>query len=104
MGSAISSDSPTREYSRAYLYHLLEVRELLGNMLLVQHNLYVYAGFFAAIRKHIRAGTLIRFVSWFLRTQTCEPAEAPTRPTAGSAGFSKKRKARAAPDEASPEK
>merc|ERR1712203_1235526 len=97
--SAISPDSPTHDYSRAYLYHLHEVRELLGTMLLVQHNLYVYAGFFAAIRKHIRAGTFTRFVSWFLRTQIFQPPAPPQRSTAGSAGFSsKKRKAQAEAD------
>mmetsp|Transcript_137458 Transcript_137458/g.293761 ORF Transcript_137458/g.293761 Transcript_137458/m.293761 type:complete len:479 (-) Transcript_137458:62-1498(-) len=74
----ISADSPVSQYSRAYLYHLLEVRELLGTMLLAQHNLYVYSSFFAAMRDHIRRGTLRRFVAWFVETQTCELTVAPT--------------------------
>eukprot|EP00930_Biecheleria_cincta_P036716 TRINITY_DN25162_c0_g1_i1.p1 TRINITY_DN25162_c0_g1~~TRINITY_DN25162_c0_g1_i1.p1 ORF type:complete len:460 (-),score=80.81 TRINITY_DN25162_c0_g1_i1:39-1382(-) len=70
--SPISQDSPVKQYSRAYLYHLHEVRELLGTMLLAQHNFYVYRCFFEAIRGHIERGSLRRFVAWFLRTQTCE--------------------------------
>lgn len=73
----IDEGSPVRQYCRAYLYHLLEVHELLGYMLLAQHNLHVYSGFFAAIRKHIREGTLRQFAAWFLQTQTCEPPAAP---------------------------
>mmetsp|Transcript_5261 Transcript_5261/g.7643 ORF Transcript_5261/g.7643 Transcript_5261/m.7643 type:complete len:455 (-) Transcript_5261:97-1461(-) len=73
----ICEASPVRQYSRAYLYHLLEACEMLGTMLLVQHNLHVYSNFFAAIREHIQQGSLRQFASWFLRTQTAEPPEAP---------------------------
>jgi len=73
----IDETSVVRQYSRAYFYHLLEVRELLGTQLLVRHNLQVYENFFASVREHIRKGTLRRFAAWFLRTQTCEPV-APT--------------------------
>mmetsp|Transcript_104101 Transcript_104101/g.333780 ORF Transcript_104101/g.333780 Transcript_104101/m.333780 type:complete len:176 (+) Transcript_104101:1055-1582(+) len=69
----ITPQSPVRQYSRAYLYHLHEVHELLGTMLLVHHNLYVYREFFAAIRRHTSQGSLRRFAAWFMRTQTCEP-------------------------------
>lgn len=72
----ISENSPVRQYSRAYLHHLFQVRELLGTMLLVQHNLFVYNNFFTAIRSHIRNGTLRQFATWFLTTQTEEPPEA----------------------------
>jgi len=68
----ISENSPVKQYSRAYLYHLHEVHELLGTMLLAQHNLFMYRCFFAAIREHITAGTLRSFAAWFLQTQTCE--------------------------------
>ncbi|CAJ1344961.1 unnamed protein product, partial [Effrenium voratum] len=71
----ISETSPVRQYSRAYLYHLHEVHELLGTMLLAQHNLHVYLNFFEAIRSHIRQDTLQRFAAWFLRTQTCAAPE-----------------------------
>lgn len=73
----ISETSPVQQYSRAYLYHLLEAREMLGTMLLVQHNLHVYSNFFEAIRGQIQQGSLRQFAAWFLRTQTAEPPELP---------------------------
>mmetsp|Transcript_696 Transcript_696/g.2019 ORF Transcript_696/g.2019 Transcript_696/m.2019 type:complete len:476 (-) Transcript_696:168-1595(-) len=69
----ISQTSFVSQYSRAYVCHLLGVRELLGTMLLVQHNLHAYDMLFAAIREHIRQGTFRHFAAWFMRTQTCEP-------------------------------
>jgi len=69
----ISEDSPVRQYNRAYLRHLLEVRELLGTMLLAQHNLEAYERFCTALHCHIQKGSIRRFASWFLATQTCEP-------------------------------
>lgn len=76
----ISSDSPVAQYSRAYLYHLHEVRELLGTMILAKHNICLYASLFDAIRKHILQGTFRSFVAWFLRTQTCDAADAVPEP------------------------
>eukprot|EP00933_Yihiella_yeosuensis_P003167 TRINITY_DN10563_c2_g1_i1.p1 TRINITY_DN10563_c2_g1~~TRINITY_DN10563_c2_g1_i1.p1 ORF type:complete len:448 (-),score=72.97 TRINITY_DN10563_c2_g1_i1:85-1428(-) len=77
----LSPDCPVKQYSRAYLYHLHEVHELLGTMLLAKHNLYRFRCLFAAIREHIQKGTIRQFVAWFLHTQTCEPpAETETRP------------------------
>lgn len=66
----ISEASPVKQYSRAYLFHLFQVRELLGTMLLTQHNLHAYSGLFTAIRKHILGGTLRRYAAWFIQTQT----------------------------------
>jgi len=68
----IMKGSSVSQYCRAYLCHLLNVRELLGTMLLTQHNLDMYVRLFDAIRQHIVKGTLGRFASWFLRTQTQE--------------------------------
>lgn len=70
--SPISKDSPVRQYSRAYLYHLREAREMLATILLAQHNLHVYTAFFAAVREHIRVGSLASFASWFAETQICD--------------------------------
>lgn len=72
----ISESSPVRQYSRAYLYHLHEVHELLGTMLLAEHNLNLYLKFFEALRSHIKSGTLQKFAAWFLQTQTCDAPEA----------------------------
>lgn len=80
----ISPSSPVKQYSRAYLYHLHEVHELLGTMLLAQHNFFVYRNFFEAIRRHVREGSIRRYATWFLKTQTCEgppPEKAPERPS-----------------------
>lgn len=78
----ISAASPAAQYSRAYLHHLFEVRELLGTMLLAQHNLHAYECLFAAMRSHIERGTIRLFASWFLRTQTLEAPHAdPSGPT-----------------------
>eukprot|EP00435_Cladocopium_sp_Y103_P041934 s2291_g11.t1 len=61
---ASGESSPVRQYSRAYLYHLHEVHELLGTMLLAEHNLNLYLKFFEALRSHIKSGTLQKFAAW----------------------------------------
>lgn len=73
----ISATSPSKQYSRAYLYHLLEVRELLGTMLLAQHNLDAYRSLFAVIQQHVKKGSIKHFATWFLRTQTSDAAATP---------------------------
>lgn len=46
-------DSPVNRYSRAYLHHLFKADEMLGPMLLTQHNLYYYQHLMAGIREAI---------------------------------------------------
>jgi queuine tRNA-ribosyltransferase len=48
-------------FSRAYLHHLTKAGEILGGMLLTQHNLTYYADLMAALRIAIRAGRLAEF-------------------------------------------
>ncbi len=51
------SDCPaTRDYSRAYLHHLVKSGEMLGAMLLSWNNLAYYEGLMADVRAAIRAG------------------------------------------------
>ncbi|MES2985113.1 MAG: tRNA guanosine(34) transglycosylase Tgt [Pseudomonadota bacterium] len=54
-----ATHSPINRYSRAYLHHLFKADEMLGPMLLTQHNLHYYqelmAGIRAAIANHILA-------------------------------------------------
>eukprot|EP00928_Gymnodinium_smaydae_P054330 TRINITY_DN3811_c1_g2_i1.p1 TRINITY_DN3811_c1_g2~~TRINITY_DN3811_c1_g2_i1.p1 ORF type:complete len:472 (+),score=118.34 TRINITY_DN3811_c1_g2_i1:74-1489(+) len=88
----ISAQSKVSQYSRAYIYHLLQVRELLGTMLITQHNLHVYESFFIAMRQHIRQGTLRQFASWFFRTQMCEEEAAAAAETAEGAPAAKRRR------------
>jgi queuine tRNA-ribosyltransferase len=49
-----SSDCPaSRDYSRAYLHHLIKAGEMLGGMLLTWHNLRVYQQLMAGLRQAI---------------------------------------------------
>ncbi|MGJ3243259.1 MAG: tRNA guanosine(34) transglycosylase Tgt [Opitutales bacterium] len=50
-------DNPTcRQFSRAYLRHLVNTGEPLGGMLLSLHNLYFYLDLMRQAREHIEAG------------------------------------------------
>ncbi len=54
-----ASDCPaSRDYSRAYLHHLVRSNEYLGAILLSWHNIAYYQGLMARIRAAIAAGTL----------------------------------------------
>jgi queuine tRNA-ribosyltransferase len=50
-----------RNYSRAYLHHLMKAGEMLGAMLLSEVNLYYYQDLMAGIRAAIAAGKLAEF-------------------------------------------
>jgi queuine tRNA-ribosyltransferase len=53
------SDCPAaRDYSRAYLHHLIKAGESLGGMLLTWNNLAYYEGMMAGLRSAIAAGRL----------------------------------------------
>jgi queuine tRNA-ribosyltransferase len=59
-----ASDCPAaRDYSRAYLHHLVKSGEMLGAMLLTQVNLAYYQGLMAGIRAAIAAGRYADFVA-----------------------------------------
>ena len=51
----------SRDYSRAYLHHLVRSGELLGSMLLTWNNLAYYQSLMAGIRDSIETGTLAEF-------------------------------------------
>jgi len=58
------SDCPaSRDYSRAYLHHLVKSNELLGAMLLTWNNLAYYQALMAGVRAAIAAGTYGDFVA-----------------------------------------
>ena len=61
-------------YSRAYLHHLVRCGEILGAMLLTQHNLRYYGDLMAEMRKAIEAGALSDFAAAFADTQPPQPA------------------------------
>ncbi len=51
----------SRDYSRAYLHHLVKSEEILGMMLLTWHNVAYYQQLMAGLRSAIRAGELSAF-------------------------------------------
>lgn len=53
-------------FSRAYLHHLVKSGEILGAMLMTQHNLWFYQRMMAGIRKAIAEARLQSFASAFL--------------------------------------
>ena len=48
-------------YSRAYLHHLVKAKEMLGAMLMTEHNLAFYQHLMASMREAIAAGTFATF-------------------------------------------
>ncbi len=55
----------SRDYSKAYLHHLVKSGELLGQVLLSWHNVAYYQGLMARIRAAIREGTFADFAEAF---------------------------------------
>ncbi len=59
--------SPTAGWSRAYLHHLVRSGEMLGAMLMTEHNLWFYQQLMVALRAAIAAGRLAAFADDFRR-------------------------------------
>ncbi len=55
-----------RNYSRAYIHHLIRAKEILGLRLTTIHNLALTLDLMAAIREHIAAGTFAMFKAEYL--------------------------------------
>jgi queuine tRNA-ribosyltransferase len=55
------------KYSRAYLHHLVRSSEMLGAMLMTQHNLHYYQMLMAGMRNAIAMGTFAAFAADFRR-------------------------------------
>ena len=53
------------DYSRAYLHHLIKSGEMLGAMLLTEHNLWFYQALMAAMRAAIADGRFAAFADQF---------------------------------------
>jgi queuine tRNA-ribosyltransferase len=54
-------------WSRAYLHHLVKAGEMLGAMLMTQHNIHFYQALMQAIRDAIAAGRFAAFAADFRR-------------------------------------
>lgn len=55
----------SRDYSKAYIHHLIRSGELLGGMLLSWHNVAYYQNLMQRMRAHIAAGTFQKFAEIF---------------------------------------
>ena len=56
-------------YSRAYIRHLVQASEILGNILLTWHNLHYYQELMAGMRKALEEGSFDDFVAAFEEEQ-----------------------------------
>ena len=54
-----------RQFTRAYLHHLVKSKEILGSVLLTWHNLQFYQDLMASIRSSLEAGTFVSFKKRF---------------------------------------
>jgi len=63
--SPIDPESPIAGWSRAYLHHLVKAGEMLGAMLLTEHNLWFYQQVMAGLRGAIGAGRLTDWADAF---------------------------------------
>ncbi len=64
-----SDVSASRDYSKAYLHHLVKSQEILGQVLLSWHNLAFFQALMAGMRAAIAAGALDAFRADFLARQ-----------------------------------
>ena len=68
------SDVPaSRDYSKAYLHHLIRANEILGQVLLSWHNIAFYQKLMAALRGAIAQGQLDAFRQAFIARQASGP-------------------------------
>lgn len=63
--SPLDPDSPTAGWTKAYLHHLVKSSEMLGAMLMTEHNLWFYQQLMAGLRAAITAGALTAFANQF---------------------------------------
>lgn len=56
-----------KRYSRSYLRHLFKSKEILGPMLVTEHNLYFLANMMKEIRLSIKAGNFDKYKEHFLK-------------------------------------
>ncbi len=61
----IDPDSPAGGWSKAYLHHLVRSNEILGAMLMTEHNLWFYQRLMAELRAAIAEGRLAAYAEAF---------------------------------------
>ncbi|MBQ0772093.1 MAG: tRNA-guanine transglycosylase, partial [Sphingomonadales bacterium] len=57
--------SVCQSYSRAYLHHLIRAKEILGAMLMTEHNIAYYQSLMAGMRAAIAGGQFADFAGKF---------------------------------------
>ncbi len=62
----IDPDSPVAGWSKAYLHHLVRSNEILGAMLMTEHNIWFYQQLMAGLRAAIGEGRLTSHAAAFL--------------------------------------
>ncbi len=78
---------PARSYSRAYLHHLQKAGEILGAMLVTEHNLSFYQQLMQAMRAAIGEGALPPSRPISVETISPEGLSPPLRPVGTARGF-----------------
>jgi queuine tRNA-ribosyltransferase len=68
-----SDVSASRDYSKAYLHHLVKAEEILGQVLLSWHNLAFFQALMAGLRTAIADGTIDAFRTDFASRQARAP-------------------------------
>jgi queuine tRNA-ribosyltransferase len=63
--SPLDPDSPVAAWSKSYLHHLVRSKEMLGAMLMTEHNLWFYQKVMAGLRAAIATGTLTDWTAAF---------------------------------------
>ena len=63
--------------SRAYLAHLVRSDEILGAMLMTEHNVWFYQQLMAALRSSIGAGRVAAFAAQFVTRYRARAASGP---------------------------
>ena len=61
----LDPDSPTAGWSKAYLHHLVRSGEILGAMLMTEHNLWFYQRLMEGLRAAIAEGRLTAYADTF---------------------------------------
>ena len=61
----LDPESPTAQWSKAYLHHLIRSGEMLGAMLMTEHNLWFYQRLMQGLRDAIADGRLTAFADDF---------------------------------------
>ncbi len=80
----LDPDSPVAPWSKAYLHHLVKSGEILGAMLMTEHNLWFYQRLMQGLREAIAAGRLAACAEAFRSRYRPSRADEATRGSASA--------------------